>query len=56
MIVEATVNGVMPKITMQAAREEAELVMFNAVEQLLDKTGVKISQVGSSLVVACVLL
>lgn len=34
-----------PSITMKSAREEAELVMFGCLEELLEKTGVKASEI-----------
>jgi hypothetical protein len=42
-IVKCAKTGELPNITMKAARAEAEMVLFSAVQQALDKTGIKIS-------------
>lgn len=48
----AALQSVPPVISMNTAREEAELVMFSVVEDVLERTGVKAKDIGI-LVVNC---
>lgn len=43
-----------PNISISESRKEAELVIFNAVDELLEKTGVRVGDIGILMVNCCI--